>query len=162
VLNDWVKYIPAMLLLFNSWLIIALNNDPDPIYAWFDDMDAEVERQKAKDQQQEEQNAIDLDSFKKKTTGRGLGTWYKEGVKMFAQVKKIFKLKMDTLEELQNDIGRSNYRLLQIQSLYTWVSPDHTKLLLAGSIIMTILFFFVPFRFIWGGFSMFSLEMSLA
>eukprot|EP00475_Leptophrys_vorax_P000632 TRINITY_DN1035_c0_g1_i4.p1 TRINITY_DN1035_c0_g1~~TRINITY_DN1035_c0_g1_i4.p1 ORF type:complete len:713 (+),score=186.38 TRINITY_DN1035_c0_g1_i4:1230-3368(+) len=152
VLNDWVKYTPAIFLFLNSVLILSLNMNPDPINNWLNEMAAEVERQKAKEQQQEEVAALDVDSFRKKTTGRGLGTFYKEGVKMIAQVKKIFKIKMDTLEELQNDIGRTNYRLLQVQALYTWVSPDHSKLLLAGSIVMTIALFLIPFRFIWGAF----------
>lgn len=141
-----------MIFLANTILILLLLQYPESTQKLFNDMMNEVAKQKAKDEEdEEEQRSVNFKSIKKKIVEEkgGISSLYREGKRLFEQVKRSLYGKRDDLKELQNDVGRVNYRLLQLQALYTWQSPEHTKLFLIGSVIVFLMFYAIPFRFIW-------------
>jgi hypothetical protein len=107
----------------------------------------EVAKEKDLEEREEKEEEMTLDTIKK---GKGFGTLLKSGVKFFKQIYKSVEDQKESLAELQNDIGKMNYRILQIHSLYFWKSAQHSWVFLLGSTFLFFVFYLVPFRYIWG------------
>jgi hypothetical protein len=121
------------------------------ILDWYDMMLEEVAKEKLLDDLEEKEEELTLDTIKQQASqGKSFGTLFKTGVKFFKQIYKSVEDQKESLAELQNDIGRMNYRILQIHSLYFWKSAQHSWVFLFASTLLFFIFYLIPFRFIWG------------
>lgn len=144
---DWISYIPSLIFLSNFGLVIYLLYSPEQVLGWYQQMLDEVERQKnLDDDENENEEEFSFQAIKQ----QGIGNLFKDRFRIFKHIYKSVEDQKESLKDLQNDIGRINYRLLQLRSLYLWKSPQHSWFFLFVSFSLFLVFFLIPFRYLWG------------
>lgn len=170
VVFDLLNFLPSLLLFLNCLLLIFIQRHPESFsrfykrlredaitYKLYLSKGKEVKSTQHDDSFEEawEQNSLkDKSGFSEKDIDAQKSARNSlkilRGVEIFREVKKKMVSRLDELEVLQNNLAKANYRLLQFQGLYFWVSPEHTWFFFLVCLIGSIALFLIPFRWIFG------------